>query len=229
MSQGCLYLVATPIGNLADLSPRAVEALKLSDTVVCEDTRVTRKLLDHVEIQRTTLSYREENEKKLAPELAERIARGSTLALVSDAGLPGISDPGFRLVRECRLRNLKVIPIPGPTAIIAALAASGLPTDQFFFAGFLPPKKRARQRFLEEHRNAEHTVVLFESRHRILKLLDDVVETLGTRRCICVAREITKLHETFHTGPVAEVREKIRNGSVKGEFVVLIAKNGFDL
>jgi len=229
MSQGCLYLVATPIGNLSDISPRATDVLSGVDLVACEDTRVTQKLFNHLGLHLPTISYREENEKELAPELATRIANGSMIALVSDAGFPGISDPGFRLVRECRARNLTVTPIPGPTAGISALAASGLPTDRFLFAGFLPPKSAARKRFFEEIRHANHTVVLYESRYRIHKFLDDLVETLGDDRCICVAREITKLHETFHAGLAGVVRQEVYAGSHKGEFSVMIAKAGYQL
>jgi len=229
MSQGCLYLVATPIGNLSDISPRAKEILGTVDLLACEDTRVTQKLLNHLGLHLPTISYREENEKILALELATKIANGSLIALVSDAGFPGISDPGFRLVRECRVRNLKVTPIPGPTAGISALAASGLPTDRFLFAGFLPAKSAARKRFFEEIKNANHTVILYESRYRILKFLDDLVEILGNDRCICVAREITKLHETFHTGLAQKVREEVYTGSHKGEFSVIIAKAGYQL
>ena len=229
MSQGCLYLVATPIGNLSDLPPRVQDALEVADLVACEDTRVTQKLLRHLGMSRPTLSYREENEKELAPVLAGRIAEGETISLVSDAGCPGISDPGFRLVRECRVKGLQVVPIPGPTAAVTALAASGLPTDRFLFAGFLPSKTSARKKFFEENQDASHTLILYESRHRILKFLDDLVEVLGEYRCICVAREITKLHETFHTGPAGVVSDNVRNGSQKGEFVVLIAKAGYRL
>ena len=229
MPGGKLLLVATPIGNLGDLPPRGKEALEEADLVACEDTRVTGKLLHHLGISKPTLSYREENEKTLAPELADRIAKGETIALVSDAGHPAISDPGFRLVRECRARGLPVHPIPGPMAGISALAASGLPTDAFLFVGFLPPKTAARKRFFETHKDELYTLILYESRHRILKALDDLLATLGPERTICVARELTKLHETFHTGQAGEVREQVAKQSQKGEFVILIAKDGYQL
>jgi 16S rRNA (cytidine1402-2'-O)-methyltransferase len=229
MPCGQLLLVATPIGNLDDLTPRAKSSLESADLVACEDTRVTGKLLHHIGISPPTLSYREENEKALAPQLADRIANGETIALVSDAGFPAISDPGFRLVRECRARNLPVQPIPGPMAGITALAASGLPTDSFLFVGFLPPKKSARQKFFETHKDLPHTIILYESRHRILKALDDLVGTLGPDRTICVAREITKLHETFNCGPAESVRSAVTQQSQKGEFVLLIAKEGYSL
>lgn len=229
MPGGKLLLVATPIGNLGDFPPRGQEALEEASLVACEDTRVTGKLLQHLGIRKPTLSYREENEKTLAPELAKRIADGEIIALVSDAGHPAISDPGFRLVRECRARGLPVHPIPGPMAGISALAASGLPTDSFLFVGFLPPKTSARKRFFETNRELPHTLILYESRHRILKALDDLVSSLGPERTICVARELTKLHETFNTGPAGEVRDQVSKQSQKGEFVILIAKEGYQL
>ena len=229
MSEGTLLLVATPIGNLEDLSERAKSSLEKADVVACEDTRVTGKLLQHLGLQKPTLSYREENEKTLAPQLAARIAEGETIALVSDAGHPAISDPGFRLVRECRALGIEVQPIPGPMAGISALAASGLPTDRFLFVGFLPPKKSARQKFFNENKDLPYTLILYESRHRILKALNDLIETLGPKRTICVAREITKLHETFNVGPADEVLKSVSEQSQKGEFVILIAKEGYTL
>ena len=229
MSEGTLLLVATPIGNLEDLSERAKSSLEKADVIACEDTRVTGKLLQHLNLQKPTLSYREENEKTLAPQLAARIAEGETIALVSDAGHPAISDPGFRLVRECRAKGIKVEPIPGPMAGISALAASGLPTDGFLFVGFLPPKKSARQKFFSENKELPYTLILYESRHRILKALEDLIQTLGEDRTICVAREITKLHETFNVGPAGKVMDAVSRQSQKGEFVILIAKEGYTL
>ena len=229
MPTGCLHLVATPIGNLLDLTSRTRDVLAQVDLIACEDTRVTQKLLNHIGLKKNILSYREENERELAPELADKISKGENIALVSDAGFPAISDPGFRLVRECRSRNLRVIPVPGPNAAITALSASGLPTDSFFFGGFLQAKPSARKKFFSEHKDAGHTIILYESRYRILKLLDDLVEVLGDERCICVAREITKIHETFNSGPAKIVREKVKNESQKGEFVVIVAKDGYQL
>lgn len=228
---GCLTLVATPIGNLSDFSARAAECLRSVDCIACEDTRVTGKLLSKLGIEKSgaLLSYREENEKSVAPELADRIAAGEQIALVSDAGMPAISDPGFRLVRECRRRGLPVTCAPGATACTDALALSGLPTDGFLFVGFLPPKTAARKRFFEKYRDFEYTIVLYESCHRIAKLLNDLVEILGPERSICVARELTKLHETVFTGPAGEVCERVLNASQKGEFVVCIAKSGYEL
>jgi 16S rRNA (cytidine1402-2'-O)-methyltransferase len=229
MQEGALYLVATPIGNLDDLSTRVKNTLANADLIACEDTRVTGKLLHFLNLQKSTISYREENEKNLAPELANRIANGENIALVSDAGHPAISDPGFRLVRECRSRGLKVCPVPGPMAGISALAASGLPTDSFLFVGFLPPKKSARQKFFSENKAIPYTLILYESRHRILKALEDLIEILGATRTICVAREITKLHETFNVGQAGNVFKAVSQQSQKGEFVILIAKEGYAL
>lgn len=228
---GSLTLVSTPIGNLSDISARSLTCLEAADCIACEDTRVTGKLLSKLKIEKsgTLLSYREENEKQMAAELGDRIAAGEHIVLVSDAGMPAISDPGFRLVRECRRLGLPVTCAPGATAATTALALSGLPTDGFLFTGFLPPKASARKRFFEKYQDFEYTIVLYESCHRIVKLLNDLVEVLSEDRCICVARELTKLHETACSGPAAEVRKRVLKASQKGEFVVCIAKKGYDL
>ena len=228
-SWGTLFLVATPIGNLSDLSARAREALSSCDSIVCEDTRVTGKLLDHLSLCKPMVSYREENERKRTPELANALQQGQTLALVSDAGYPGISDPGFRLVRECRSRGLRVVPVPGPNAAITALAASGLPTHQFLFLGFLPKKSAGARKSLDHWREFEGSIVLYESRYRIEKTLALVEETLGPERFLCLARELTKLHESFLVGTVSEVRELNREGSSKGEFTLVIGPQGYVL
>ncbi|MBC8189919.1 MAG: 16S rRNA (cytidine(1402)-2'-O)-methyltransferase [Puniceicoccaceae bacterium] len=228
---GQLSLVAAPIGNLGDMTPRAIETLQSVDTIACEDTRVTGKLLSKLGIEKTSplLSYREENEKHMAGVLADRIEAGERIALISDAGMPAISDPGFRLVRECRQRGLSVTAAPGVTAATTALALSGLPSDGFLYVGFLPPKSAARKRFFEDKRGFEYTIILYESCHRIGKFLNDLVEVLGPARCISVSRELTKLHETVHTGTAAEVRDRVTAGSQKGEFVICLAKDGFKL
>lgn len=228
---GSLTLVATPIGNLSDLSERSIECLRTANCIACEDTRVTGKLLSKLDVEKsgTLISYREENENYMAGELANRIAAGENIVLVSDAGMPAISDPGFRLVRECRRRGLLVTCAPGATACTTALAISGLPTDGFLFAGFLPPKRAARKRFFDKYQNFEYTIVLYESCHRIGKFLEDLVEVLGEQRCITVGRELTKLHETVIAGPAQEVRERVSKSSQKGEFVVCIAKDGYEL
>lgn len=230
-SSGQLLLIATPIGNLGDLSARARSGLTAVDCLACEDTRVTGALLAKLELgdKPELLSYREENEQSMAPKLADRIAAGTRVGLVADAGMPAISDPGFRLVRECRRRGLEVSAAPGATAATTAVALSGLPTDGFLFVGFLPPKTAARKRFFEKYHDFEYTLILYESCHRIAKFLNDLVETLGEQRCICVARELTKLHETVYSGPAGAVRERVLKTSQKGEFVVCIAKDGYQL
>ncbi len=228
---GTLTLVAVPIGNLGDCSARAIEALGTAQCIACEDTRVTGKLLDKlgIELGADLLSYRNENEKFLARQLADRLTAGEDMVLVADAGTSTISDPGFRLVRECRKRGLHVTTTPGPSAVITALSISGLPSDGFFYRGFLPPKVAARKHFFETYYDFAYTIVLYESCHRICKFLDDLVKTLGSNRCICVARELTKLHETVHTGLAGDVCARVTQESQKGEFVVMIAKDGFAL
>lgn len=228
---GQLTLIAAPIGNLGDMTTRACETLQNVDVIACEDTRVTGKLLSKLGIEKKAafISYREENEKQRADELADRIAAGEQVALIADAGMPAISDPGFRLVRVCRRRGLRVSAAPGLTAATTALALSGLPSDGFLFVGFLPPKSAARKRFFAKKRDFEYTVIAYESCHRIGKFLNELVEKLGAARCISVSRELTKLHETVHTGSAATVRDRVARGSQKGEFVVCIAKDGFTL
>jgi 16S rRNA (cytidine1402-2'-O)-methyltransferase len=227
--QGVLRLVATPIGNLGDCSPRAADALRSSDLIACEDTRVTAKLLAHLGIAVPTTSYREENERRKAIELADRIESGQKISLVSDAGFPGISDPGFRLVRECRRRQLTVTPFPGPNAALTALAASGLPTDKFLYLGFLAAKTSSRRKAFQQWIDFPGTLVLYESKHRITKCLADMEDVFGAERCTCVAREMTKLHESFHVGTLEFVRQSVLAGSLKGEFVILVAPRDYHL
>lgn len=226
---GVLYCVATPIGNLADLSPRAADILNSADLIACEDTRVTGKLLRKLELDKPCISYREENEKALAPQLVKDLQAGKSIALVADAGTPTLSDPGFRLVRACRIAGVSVVPVPGPFAAAAALSASGLPTDGFLFVGFLPPKRAARERFFQQFLEFPYTLVCYESTHRIMKFIEDAIRVLGPERVVCVAREITKLHETFHTGTLKEVQKALATASTKGEFVVCIARSEFVL
>jgi 16S rRNA (cytidine1402-2'-O)-methyltransferase len=228
---GTLTLVAAPIGNLSDATPRAITVLQKGTVIACEDTRVTGKLLSKLGIEKhgKLISYREENETYMAGELADRMQAGEDITLIADAGTPAISDPGFRLVRECRKRGLKVTTAPGVSAVITALSLSGLPSDGFLYVGFLAPKSAARKRFFEAQRASDYTIIIYESCHRIGKFLNDLVDTLGPERCICICRELTKLHETVHTGPAGDVRDRVAKGSQKGEFVVLIAKDGFVL
>jgi 16S rRNA (cytidine1402-2'-O)-methyltransferase len=224
-----LYLIATPIGNLGDLSERAADALKAVDRLYAEDTRHSRKLLNHLGIDRQLIPCHEHNEQSLAEEVARHVESGQSCGLISDAGTPGISDPGFRLVRACRKAGLPVFSIPGACAILVALSISGLPTDSFRFYGFLPPKRAARRRQFEENKDAQETLAYFESTHRIGKFLEDAEAVFGPDRSICVARELTKRHETVLTGSIQAVRERFAAGSSKGEFVVLIAKEGYAL
>ncbi len=226
---GRLWVVATPLGNLGDITVRARETIAQCDAVACEDTRVTGGLLRHLEISKPMLAYHEHNEKEVAVQIAERIAGGAQIALITDAGTPGISDPGFRVTRECRRRGLTVTPLPGPCAIVALLSASGLPTNAFRFVGFLPPKSAARRRFLESIKSADETVVLHESCHRISDFLDEMLEELGPQRVVCVGREMTKLHETIRTSALVELVPAMKAGSLKGEFTVAIAPVDFVL
>ncbi len=218
-----LYLVATPIGNLEDITFRAIRVLKQADLIACEDTRQTQKLLNHYEIGTRTISYHEHNEASRAAELVERLVKGERIAVVSDAGMPGISDPGFRLVSLAIERGISVVPIPGPAAFLTALVASGLPVESFGFRGFLPPKSGARRRVLEKIRNSPTTEVFYEAPHRIRETLEDVVAVLGAVRKVIVARELTKVHEEFLRGTAAEVLESVTTrGEIKGEITLLV-------
>lgn len=226
---GHLYVVATPIGNLADLTGRARALLAAVDLVACEDTRTTGAMLARLGLHRPLVAYHEHNETEAAERLAGLLAQGQSVAVVTDAGTPGLSDPGFRLVRACRKRGLPVVPVPGASALTAVLSASGLPTNGFLYAGFLPARSAARRAFLTRYRDFEYTLALYESCHRIAKLVDDIVEDLGPARLICVAKEVTKIHETFLVGPAGEVRARLAETSLKGEFTVLIAPADFAL
>ena len=226
---GHLYVVATPIGNLADLTERARAILGAVDVVACEDTRTTGAMLTRLGLHRELVAYHEHNETEAAERLAGLLALGKSVAVVSDAGTPGLSDPGFRLVRACRRRNLPVVPVPGPSALVAVLSAAGLPTNGFLFAGFLPAKSAARLAFLEKHRDFDYTLALYESCHRIDKFAAEIVTVLGPDRVVCIAKEVTKLHETFLVGRSADVQARLAAMSLKGEFVVLIAPRDFVL
>ena len=221
---GILYVVATPIGNLEDITYRAVRVLGEVHWVACEDTRQTRKLLDHYRIRTPQISYHEHNELDRAKELCSRLLAGESGALVSDAGVPLISDPGYRLVHSAVGAGIAVQPIPGPSAALAALSASGLPTDAFHFAGFLPPKPGQRLHALEALKNEQATLIFYEAPHRLLEALTDIRTVLGDRDVV-VAREITKMHEEFLHGTVSEVHDKLdERDSVKGEVTLLVAK-----
>ena len=222
--QGTLYIVATPIGNLEDITYRAVRILKEADLIACEDTRQTRKLLDHYGIDKPTVSYHEHNEAGRAQELVAKLEQGQTIAQVSDAGMPGISDPGYRVVKLAIERGIPVVPIPGASAVISALAASGLPTDDFEFKGFLPAKSGQRRTALEQMRNAQHTIIVYEAPHRIREAIEDIVHTLGSDRPVVIARELTKMHEEFIRGTAGEVLQQIAERELKGEITLLIGK-----
>ncbi len=219
MKEGILYVIGGPIGNLEDITLRALKVLRSLDVLLCEDTRRTRIILDKYRIKVKTLSYNEHNEIKRIPEVMELLEAGHKVGIMSDAGTPCISDPGYRLVREARKQGFKVSPVPGPSAVVAALSVSGLPTDSFTFEGFLPRKKGKRRKKLQELAEERRTVVIYESVHRIERLLEELQEIFGDRE-VCLARELTKLHEEVLFGKLSEVREKLK--TVKGEFVITI-------
>jgi 16S rRNA (cytidine1402-2'-O)-methyltransferase len=218
---GCLYLVATPIGNLEDITVRALRVLGEADLIACEDTRHTAKLLNHYGIQKPTTSYHEHNEVTRSAELVLRMEEGARVALVSDAGTPGISDPGHRLVALCLRHHIPVVPIPGPAALVAALVASGLPAEEFLFAGFLPARAGERRKALDRLAGEPRTLVLYEAPHRLADMLADALDRLG-RRPAAIARELTKIHEEFIRGDLAELVVRINQQPVRGEITVLI-------
>jgi len=214
---GILYLVATPIGNLEDITLRALRVLKEVELIACEDTRHTRKLLAHYQISKPSISYHEHNETERSAELIARLEAGTNIALVSDAGTPLISDPGFRLVREAIEGEIQVVPIPGASALVAALSASGLPANEFTFVGFLPARRSARREKLKELANLKSTLVLYEAPHRIKETIADALAALGDRDCL-LARELTKIHEQFVRAPLSE----IEIAQARGEMVLII-------
>ena len=224
-SGAALYLVATPIGNLEDITLRALRVLKEVDVIACEDTRQTQKLLNHFSIATRTTSYHEHNERERAAELVQQMQASATVALVTDAGMPGISDPGYRLISAAIAAGVPVVPVPGASAFLAALVASGLPTDSFRFNGFLPAKRGERLAVLESIRSSPRTQVFYEAPHRVVEALADVVEVLGAGREVVVAREVTKIHEEFLRGRAGEVFENLKAREVvKGEITLLIGR-----
>ncbi len=222
---GVLWLVPTPIGNLEDMTLRSVKTLREADVIVCEDTRHTSPLLKKYDVPRKTLlSYHEHNERERATEIAYRVSQGQRVALVSDAGMPGISDPGYRAVQACIEAGCRVVALPGASALTTAIAASGLPTDVFCFVGF-PPQKKGRAQFLQTHLAYHGTVVMYESPYRLLELIDDIALYGGSERRVVVARELSKLHEEYIRGTAGEVSTMLRaRGGVKGEIVVMISQ-----
>lgn len=222
---GTLYVVATPIGNLEDITFRAVRILGEVDRIACEDTRQTRKLLDRYSIAKPLVSYHEHNEEGRSEELIRELLDGKSIALVSDAGTPLVADPGYRIVRKAREQGIPVVPIPGASALVTALSASGLPTDMFLFGGFIPAKKSQRRKLLEQLIASPATLVFYEAPHRMLETLDDIADVLGDRS-IVLGRELTKLHEEFLAGTATELRNALAARPVlKGEFTVLIGKS----
>ena len=226
---GTLYLVATPIGNLADITHRALQVLNDVALIACEDTRHTHKLLSHYGITTKTISYHEHNEQQRATDLIERLKQGTNIAVVSDAGTPSISDPGFRLVRAAIENEITIVPVPGPSALIAALIAAGLPTDEFFFAGFLPSRTNARRARLSELQSVPGTLIFYEAPHRLAETLKDAYEILGEREAV-IARELTKLHEEIRRGRLSALTADYadRKQDLRGEIVVLIDRKVID-
>ncbi len=221
VSAGRLYVVGTPIGNLEDITLRALNTLKASDLIACEDTRRTQKLLNHYDIRTRTISYHEHNEMTRAPELVLEMEQGSVISLVSDAGTPVLSDPGFRLVHLAIRHKIPVVPIPGPSALVAALTTAGLPMDEFIFAGFLPIKRSARRKTLTSLGSFEKTIVFYEAPHRIIDSLRDMHDILGEREAV-IAREVTKIHEEFVRGSIGEIRDLLKKEPIKGELTVIV-------
>jgi 16S rRNA (cytidine1402-2'-O)-methyltransferase len=218
---GCLYLVGTPIGNLEDITLRALRILKEADQIACEDTRHTQKLLTHYDIHKPLVSYHEHNEVTRAPELVAELEQGAKIALVSDAGMPLVSDPGHRLVTLCLQHHIPVVPIPGPSALLASLSASGLPSEEFLFVGFLPARSGERRRALERLRIEDRTIILYEAPHRVAECVADAREVLGNRSA-CIAREVTKLHEEFRRGKLSELSASLAERPARGEITLLI-------
>jgi len=224
MPIGTLYIVATPIGNLEDITLRAIRVLKEVDAIAAEDTRHTQKLLSKFDIHTPLTSYHDHNKEEKAPVLVSRLLDGKSVALVSDAGTPGISDPGYFLINLAIDQKVPVVPIPGATAAIAALSVSGLPTDRFVFEGFLPSKHTARVKRLEELATEDRTIIFYEAPHRIMQTIEDMQTVLGDRKAV-ISRELTKIHEQVLRGNISDVRRQLETGSTKGEFTIIVEAN----
>jgi len=225
---GILYVVATPIGNLGDMTRRAIDVLSDVDVIASEDTRVTRRLLSHFDIENKCVSYHDNNEQYRSEELVKSLIDGNSVALVSDAGTPCISDPGYRVVNLAKQSGIEVVSVPGPSAVTAALSISGLPTDHFFFEGFLP-KKKGRQTRFQFLSSLEASIVVYESPMRIIKTLNDISTFMGDTRIVSVCREITKKFEEAFMGTIGDAIAYFSQKNPKGEFVIIIAKNGYEL
>ena len=223
-SEGCVYLVPTPVGNLGDITARALETLRAADLIACEDTRTSGRLLKYFDISKKLISYHEFNESSRARQLVDLVKQGQIIAVVTDAGSPGISDPAYRIVRASLDAGLEVQALPGPSALIPALTASGLPTDRFFFEGFLPVKDGQRRKRLDALKSFEHTLIFYESPHRIHKTLTAIRDVLGNRR-VSLAREISKKFEEYLRGTAEEIANRISGKTVKGELVLVVEGN----
>ncbi len=221
MSIGILYIVATPIGNLEDMTLRAIRILKEADLIAAEDTRHTRHLLDRYQIDTQLTSYHDHNKEEKAPVLIARMLEGKSVALVSDAGTPGISDPGYFLISLAIDRKVPVVPIPGATAAIAALSISGMPTDRFIFEGFLPAKHNARLKRLQDLVKEERTLIFYEAPHKIINTVEDILSVLGDRHAV-ITRELTKIHEEAIRGNLSDILKRLNEGPIKGEFTVIV-------
>lgn len=224
---GKLYIISTPIGNLSDISSRALEILSSVNLIAAEDTRVSRKLLNHYKIKNKLISYNDFNENFKAKSLLGLLKNDKNIAVISDAGTPCISDPGYRIVNMALINNIKVISIPGATSLIAALSISGLPSDKFFFEGFLPKKKGLNKR-MKILSKLDATIIIFESPKRVVKTLNKILDFMGDR-VVSLCKEITKIHETTYFGRISEVLVKISQNTIKGEFVVMVAKEGYEI
>ncbi len=221
MTNGTLYIVATPIGNLEDMTLRAIRVLKEADLIAAEDTRHTRHLLDRYQIDTQLTSYHDHNKEEKAPVLVARLLEGKSVALVSDAGTPGISDPGYFLISLAIDQKIPVVPIPGATAAIAALSISGMPTDRFIFEGFLPAKHKARLKRIQDLAQEERTLIFYEAPHKIINTIEDLLSVLGDRHAV-ITRELTKIHEETVRGTLSELLKRLNEGSIKGEFTVIV-------
>lgn len=217
----CLYLVPTPIGNLSDMTPRALGILSTVDLILAEDTRVSNKLLVHFNIDKSLQSFHSQNEHRTLQNILEKLKSGLSIALVTDAGTPGISDPAYLLVRSCRKENIPVVALPGATAFVPALVASGLPCDKFYFNGFLPQKK-GRSTQLKWLAKLNCTMILYESPHRLLKCIDELIEHFGGERQACFAKEISKLYEKYFPGSLLEIKEQLKTEKIVGEWVICV-------